>query len=39
VLEGSGYKFDRWLDTLFMQLTLNGGTGLPPEPSSLPERL
>lgn len=39
VLEGSGYKFDRWLDTVFMQLTLNGGTTAAPDPGSLPERL
>ena len=24
-LEGSGYKHGRWLDTVFMQLSLNGG--------------
>ncbi|WP_048647308.1 GNAT family N-acetyltransferase [Nitratireductor soli] len=39
VLEGSGYKHGRWLDTVFMQLTLNGGTDTPPDPESLPERL
>jgi len=39
VLEGSGYKHGRWLDTVFMQLTLNGGDTLPPDPESLPERL
>ncbi|RWA78548.1 GNAT family N-acetyltransferase [Mesorhizobium sp.] len=37
-LEGSGYKHGRWLDTVFMQLTLNGGAELPPDPDSLPER-
>jgi L-amino acid N-acyltransferase YncA len=37
-LEGSGYKHGRWLDTVFMQLTMNGGTTLPPDPASLPER-
>ena len=37
-LEGSGYKHGRWLDTVFMQLTMNGGTTLPPDPDSLPER-
>ena len=26
VLEGSGYKHGRWLDTTFMQLSMNGGT-------------
>jgi L-amino acid N-acyltransferase YncA len=38
-LEGSGYKHGRWLDTIFMQLTMNGGTALPPDPHSLPERM
>ncbi|RST88280.1 N-acetyltransferase family protein [Aquibium carbonis] len=38
LLEGSGYKHGRWLDTVFMQLTLNGGTASPPDPDSLPER-
>ncbi|MEQ1951652.1 N-acetyltransferase family protein [Mesorhizobium sp. CN2-181] len=37
-LEGSGYKHDRWLDTMFMQLTMNGGTTQEPDPASLPER-
>ncbi|TPN32665.1 N-acetyltransferase family protein [Mesorhizobium sp. B2-3-3] len=37
-LEGSGYKHGRWLDTVFMQLPLNGGASLPPDPASLPER-
>ncbi|UCI26938.1 GNAT family N-acetyltransferase [Mesorhizobium sp. B2-8-5] len=37
-LEGSGYKHGRWLDTVFMQLSLNGGAELPPDPNSLPER-
>jgi phosphinothricin acetyltransferase len=37
-LEGSGYKHGRWLDTVFMQLSLNGGTAAPPDPDSLPER-
>jgi L-amino acid N-acyltransferase YncA len=37
-LEGSGYKHERWLDTVFMQLSLNGGTQGPPDPESLPER-
>jgi phosphinothricin acetyltransferase len=39
VLEASGYKHGRWLDTVFMQLELNGGGALPPDPESLPERL
>ena len=38
MLEGSGYKHGRWLDTVFMQLSLNGGTSLPPDPRSMPER-
>ncbi|QKC81043.1 GNAT family N-acetyltransferase [Mesorhizobium sp. NZP2077] len=38
-LEGSGYKHGRWLDTVFMQLPLNGGATLPPDPASLPERI
>lgn len=38
LLEGSGYKHGRWLDTVFMQLSLNGGTTAPPDPLSLPER-
>ena len=37
-LQGSGYKHGRWLDTVFMQLALNGGAELPPDPDSLPER-
>ncbi|KAL2257913.1 hypothetical protein VTK26DRAFT_8984 [Humicola hyalothermophila] len=36
-LEGSGYKFGRWLDTVFMQLAIGGGAGSPPDPASLPE--
>ncbi|BBD40414.1 GCN5 family acetyltransferase [Aminobacter sp. Y103A] len=37
-MEGSGYKHGRWLDTVFMQLALNGGATLPPDPGSMPER-
>lgn len=37
-LEGSGYKHGRWLDTVFMQLSLNGGASVPPDAESLPER-
>ena len=37
-MEGSGYKLGRWLDTVFMQLAMNGGASLPPDPRSLPER-
>lgn len=38
-LEGSGFKHGRWLDTVFMQLELNGGRATPPDLSSMPERL
>lgn len=38
VLQGSGYKHGRWLDTTFMQLAMNGGTMAPPDADSLPER-
>lgn len=37
-LEGSGFKQGRWLDTVFMQLAMNGGSTAPPDPNSLPER-
>src|SRR5262249_22204203 len=37
-LEGSGFKHGRWLDTVFMQLSINGGNALPPDLDSLPER-
>ena len=37
-IAGSGYKHGRWLDTVLMQLELNGGTSMPPDPASLPER-
>jgi phosphinothricin acetyltransferase len=36
-LEGSGYKHDRWLDTVFMQFSMNGGNAEPPDPASMPE--
>jgi len=39
VLKGSGYKFGRWLDTVFMQLELNGGNATQPTPDTLPERM
>lgn len=39
VLEGSGYKHGRWLDTVFMQLALNGGSAVSPDPASLPARM
>lgn len=38
ILEGTGYKHGKWLDTAFMQLSLNGGKTLPPDSESLPER-
>jgi phosphinothricin acetyltransferase len=37
ILEGSGYKFSRWLDTLLMQRALGPGSAAPPrerEPAS-----
>lgn len=37
-LVGSGYKHGCWLDTVFMQLALNGGASTPPDPDSVPER-
>lgn len=37
-LQGSGYKFGRWLDTVFMQLDMNGGTATVPDAGSFPER-
>jgi phosphinothricin acetyltransferase len=37
-LEGSGFKHGRWLDTTIMQLSMNGGADMPPDPDSLPER-
>ncbi|KAK0649896.1 phosphinotricin acetyltransferase [Cercophora newfieldiana] len=36
-LQGSGYKFGRWLDTTFMQLSINGGSNVPVDPESVPE--
>lgn len=37
-LEGSGFKHGRWLDTVFMQIAMNGGTQSLPDPASFPER-
>jgi phosphinothricin acetyltransferase len=37
-LDGSGYKHGRWLATTFMQLAMNGGAAVPPDPASWPER-
>jgi len=39
VMEGSGYKHERWLDTVFMQLEMNGGNQGSPDPESVPERI
>ena len=39
MLEGSGYKHERWLDTVFMQLDMNGGNVGTPDPKSVPERI
>ncbi|AEO62144.1 hypothetical protein MYCTH_2313181 [Thermothelomyces thermophilus ATCC 42464] len=38
VLKSSGYKFGRWLDTVFMQLAIGDGAESPPDPASLPEQ-
>lgn len=38
ILRASGYKQGRWLDTVFMQMTINGGDTSPPDPASLPEQ-
>jgi phosphinothricin acetyltransferase len=38
-LVGSGFKHGRWLDTILMQLELNGGSAVPPDADSLPERM
>lgn len=35
---GSGYKHERWLDTVIMQLPLNGGNMTAPDAESVPER-
>jgi phosphinothricin acetyltransferase len=37
-LKGSGFKHGRWLDTVFMQLAMNGGADALPDPQSMPER-
>jgi len=37
-LRGSGFKHGRWLDTVFMQLEMNGGAATAPDPQSMPER-
>ncbi|EEX58147.1 LOW QUALITY PROTEIN: conserved hypothetical protein, partial [Brucella abortus bv. 2 str. 86/8/59] len=34
-IEGSGFKHGRWLDTVLMQLPLNGGRSTEPGPSPL----
>lgn len=38
-MPGSGYKHGRWLDTALMQLSMNGGAAVPPDPNSVPERM
>lgn len=38
-MQATGYKHGRWLDTVIMQMTLNGGNTRAPDPESLPERL
>ncbi|WP_442866008.1 GNAT family N-acetyltransferase [Aminobacter sp. HY435] len=37
-MEGSGYKHGRWLDTVLMQLAMNGGATTQPDANSMPER-
>ncbi|WP_274627186.1 GNAT family N-acetyltransferase [Arvimicrobium flavum] len=37
-LEATGYKHGRWLDTVLMQLPMNGGGDTAPDPASMPER-
>ena len=39
VLKGSGWKHGRWLDTVFMQLELNGGKASAPDPGSFADGL
>lgn len=38
-MQATGYKHGRWLDTVIMQMTLNGGNTRAPDPESLAERL
>jgi len=38
VIEGSGFKHGRWLDTAFMQRALNEGAKTPPETGAFPDR-
>ncbi|MFC5992284.1 GNAT family N-acetyltransferase [Limoniibacter endophyticus] len=38
IVQGSGYKHGRWLDTGFMQLELNEGNRAAPNEDSVPER-
>ncbi|MCX8999325.1 GNAT family N-acetyltransferase [Rhizobiaceae bacterium BDR2-2] len=35
-IEGSGFKLDQWLDTVFMQLALGEGTTTPPDMTAYP---
>ncbi len=38
-IRGSGFKHGRWLDTVFMQIAMNGGAERPPAPGSVPDRM
>jgi L-amino acid N-acyltransferase YncA len=38
-MEGSGFKFGRWLDTMVMQIALNNGRGTLPDGTSIADRL
>ncbi|THV22179.1 GNAT family N-acetyltransferase [Peteryoungia ipomoeae] len=38
-LTGTGFKFDRWLDTVFMQRQLGAGTATPADPAAYPGTL
>ena len=37
-MTATGFKHGRWLDTVLMQLPINGGGQTAPDPESLPER-
>lgn len=39
VLKGSGYKFERWLDSVYMQRPLGEGETTPPDPDAYPGTL
>jgi L-amino acid N-acyltransferase YncA len=38
-MEGSGFKFGRWLDTMVMQIALTGGRNTLPDGTSIADRL